>query len=233
MPSGGCTPGSPANAVLPWARGEVLARLGAASSNASHLLAFPGAAPWSAHLSRPLRHCAILVDRHVHKNGGSTVRDLFLENERHGHALYVGYEPQRWKDDYRALRLAAEAALRRGEPPSSHVLLVENHFGRPELSESLLPDLQELSDLLARAHAPAGEACPLVLMTRLRGAARPLEHTLRSSTLPAPSEHPPSTLRAPSQHPPRTLRAPSEHPPRGPNVPPRRCLPPGCLLIAC
>ena len=39
----------------------------------------------------PLRKCAIVVDRHVHKNGGSTVRDLFLEHERTGHALYQGY----------------------------------------------------------------------------------------------------------------------------------------------
>ena len=54
----------------------------------------------SAHLSTPppsslvvtpLPHCAVLVDRHVMKNGGTTVRQLFLENAYRDGWAYYGY----------------------------------------------------------------------------------------------------------------------------------------------
>ena len=35
--------------------------------------------------------CSIVVDRHVHKNGGSTVRNFFFENDRRGGWRYYGY----------------------------------------------------------------------------------------------------------------------------------------------
>ena len=43
------------------------------------------------YLRTPLPACSIVVDRHVHKNGGSTVRELFLRNELHDGWLYWGY----------------------------------------------------------------------------------------------------------------------------------------------
>ena len=52
---------------------------------------------------RPKR-CAILIDRHVHKNGGSTIRDLLLEQERLGHALYQGYTQLYWRSIYQKLK---------------------------------------------------------------------------------------------------------------------------------
>ena len=44
-----------------------------------------------SYLRSPLPACSIVVDRHTHKNGGSTLRDLFLRNELHDGWLYWGY----------------------------------------------------------------------------------------------------------------------------------------------
>ena len=85
----------------------------------------------------PLRKCAIVVDRHVHKNGGSTVRDLFLEHERLGLALYQGYTQMYWNRDYRLLRRAGEVALRQGKRAPEHVILMEAHFGWVELAQQV------------------------------------------------------------------------------------------------
>jgi hypothetical protein len=49
---------------------------------------FDPSAPW---LSRPPVAGAILVDRHLHKNGGSTMRQVLLANERAGVCQYWGY----------------------------------------------------------------------------------------------------------------------------------------------
>ena len=51
-------------------------------------MATPPIAPF---LRTPLPACSIVVDRHVHKNGGSTVRELFLRNELYDGWLYWGY----------------------------------------------------------------------------------------------------------------------------------------------
>ena len=48
-------------------------------------------APIAPFLRTPLPACSIVVDRHVHKNGGSTVRELFLRNELYDGWLYWGY----------------------------------------------------------------------------------------------------------------------------------------------
>lgn len=167
MPDVGCSAGDPANTVLPWSVGEALPEL-------PHTLA--NSTPLAPYLSRRMRSCAILVDRHVHKNGGSTVRDVFLEHERLGFGLYHGYQQKRWQHDFRALRVAARQALRGGLAPSAHVLLVESHFaggssGGSELIDEVLPSLRELSSL----YASRGVECPLVAMTRVR---EPLDYYL-------------------------------------------------------
>ena len=119
---------------------------------------------------RPLRKCAIVVDRHVHKNGGSTVRDLFLEHERLGMALYQGYTQMYWNRDFKFLKAAADAAKERGATPE-HVVLVEAHFGWVEMASQVMPSLRQLE----RQYRRAGADCPIVTMTRVR---EPLEYYL-------------------------------------------------------
>ena len=42
---------------------------------------------------------AIWLDRHLHKNGGSTIREVMLRNEEAGNCIYWGYGQTRegWK----------------------------------------------------------------------------------------------------------------------------------------
>ena len=44
-----------------------------------------------AYLRAPLPRCSIIVDRHMHKNGGSTLRQIFMRNELLDDWLYWGY----------------------------------------------------------------------------------------------------------------------------------------------
>ena len=165
----GCTYGDPANNILPWSNSEELPDL--ARLHEQLLMPNASQAAGRSYISRPLRKCAIVVDRHVHKNGGSSIRDLFLEHERTGHALYQGYTQMYWNRDYRLLRRAAEEALSKHGRAPEHVLLMEAHFGWVEMSSTLLPSLRELSQL----YADRGVDCPLVLMTRVR---EPLDYYL-------------------------------------------------------
>ena len=50
-----------------------------------------GAARTEPYIISPLPHCSILVDRHVHKNGGTTMRGIMLENDQHDGWAYWGY----------------------------------------------------------------------------------------------------------------------------------------------
>lgn len=105
----GCFPGAAINKLLPWSEGESLPRL-------------PHA--WNQTLPPYLKtlpkQCGMLIDRHVHKNGGSTVRDLFLENERHGYALYEGYSQMNWRHESRWLRKRLIEALEVGKVSGHH-----------------------------------------------------------------------------------------------------------------
>lgn len=165
----GCQPGDADNMALPWSTTEGLA---------------PLHTPWSGTLAPYLRarprKCAIVVDRHVHKNGGSTVRDLFLEHERQGMALYQGYTQMGWTRDLSQLRKRANELARRNRlrpAPSganeslTGLLLIEAHFGWVELSSNVMPGLLDL----ARLHAKHGIDCPLVMTTRVR---EPLDYYL-------------------------------------------------------
>ena len=44
-----------------------------------------------SYLVTPLPRCAFLFDRHVHKTGGSTMRQIFLANDQHDAWVYWGY----------------------------------------------------------------------------------------------------------------------------------------------
>ena len=98
------------------------------------------------------------------------MRDLFLEHERLGMALYQGYTQMYWNRDYRVLKGIAEEAKARGASPE-HVVLIEAHFGWVEMAQQVLPSLRQLE----RQYARAGADCPVVTMTRVR---EPLEYYL-------------------------------------------------------
>ena len=115
--SGYCTAGDSSN-VLPWASGEGLVLEPQAALTAATAAARSN---WSV---GGLKRCAIIVDRHTHKNGGSTVRDIFLENERLGYGLYQGYTQLGWNSDWRNVRRLADAAVGEGRTPSL-LLMIE------------------------------------------------------------------------------------------------------------
>jgi len=163
----GCEPGDPNNRLLPWVPHRETLPDASILGQTERLLENVTLPSFQ---SRPLRKCAIMVDRHVHKNGGSTVRDVFLEHERTGFALYQGYTQMYWHRDFKVMRRAAEDAVRTRRTPES-VLLVEAHFGWVELAQAVLPSLRELERMYKRA----GIDCPLVLMTRVR---EPLDYYL-------------------------------------------------------
>jgi len=147
----GCIPGRAEN-VLPWASDENLVP-GPAERNAS----------LPAYQRTPPQRCAIIVDRHVHKNGGSTMRDFFLELERLGYGLYTGYSQMRWAEDGAVLSKLAMAAAKRGAAPR-HLIMMEAHFGYVEFADSVMPQLQSVE----RIYQTAKISCPLVLVTRVR-----------------------------------------------------------------
>ena len=155
----GCDPRDPLTHYLPWSASSYLPRLGRDQPNLTFLQPIA---------RRTLRRCLIVADRHVHKNGGSTIRDVFLEHERQGLAIYHGYQHVAWSADSSALHAAAAVA----NPNTSHVLLVESHFGHTEFAGTVLPSLKSLSRTLA---AQTGSSCPLVLITRVR---EPLDYYL-------------------------------------------------------
>ncbi|KAL1499014.1 hypothetical protein AB1Y20_013531 [Prymnesium parvum] len=155
----GCVPGDPRHRALPWATHEGLPPLPRRWNDS-----LPA---WQA--TRPKR-CALLVDRHVHKNGGSSIRDMLLENERMGYGLYQGYTQMYWQKDFKQLRRLVDAALDRGETPEL-LYMMEAHFGWVEFARSVMPDLQRLAEHLKKKQVD----CPLVTMTRVR---EPLEYYL-------------------------------------------------------
>lgn len=149
---GYCVEGHP-DLVLPWATGEELVVKPQHAAN----FALPS---WQR---TQRRQCAIVVDRHVHKNGGSTMRDIFLENERLGYGLYHGYMQLYWRYDLPLLRSIAEQAVASGRAPS-HFLMIEAHFGYEEFSQRVMSDLLELRALYQEKKVD----CPIVLVTRVR-----------------------------------------------------------------
>lgn len=139
----GCYPGT-RGAVLPWATSEALVTepQNSARGTPNHTL--------DSFQRTAQKRCAMIVDRHVHKNGGSTVRDLFLENERLGYGLYQGYSQMYWVKDFKEIKRVAERAVARKEVPR-HLLMFEAHFGFVELNGRVLEDLKGLESLYTQA----------------------------------------------------------------------------------
>ena len=126
----------------------------------------PTIAPY---LRTALPTCSIVLDRHVHKNGGSTIRDLFLMNEMHDDWLYWGYGLAHTQ---RVVAGLIELLL--GPPNRSctdwsrrPVLRVaaELHYSRVMTAEAMMVAFGPWSPLQQLAsHC----GCRLVMVTRLR-----------------------------------------------------------------
>ena len=118
----------------------------------------------------PLPHCAILVDRHVHKNGGSSMRAILLENDVLDDWTYWGYGLDHMPQVASKLTAAigtnctswSDWAAR---PPLR--LAAELHYGNtlPGIGRSLFRHFGVQSPL---RQAALRCACKVVLVTRLR-----------------------------------------------------------------
>ena len=125
-----------------------------------------------AYLATPLPRCAIVLDRHTHKNGGSTMRSIFADNDRLDGWVYWGYSLNQQAPF--AQRLVAALQPPRGNGScfaserSSLRVIAEHHYGR----RPLIQTLSNLGPGSPLWHVAAGCGCRLVTVTRLR---RPLD----------------------------------------------------------
>ena len=108
--------------------------------------------------------CFILYDRHIEKNGGSTVRTLFKRLEEHGECSYWGYDISRggWRSAIQELRNISQGA---GGAPFPR-LCIEAHCGHATESFRHLQQLGELQRSLA-------SSCVVRRVTRIRN---PISH---------------------------------------------------------
>ena len=114
--------------------------------------------------------CSIVVDRHVHKNGGSTVRNFFFENDRRGGWRYYGYG----LDSAVAVAHFLKAAILHPNRTSNCSdwsrrpvlrLAAEQHYGGYLTTSALLRSFGPASPLRSAALSCA---CRVVLVTRIR-----------------------------------------------------------------
>ena len=108
----------------------------------------------------------IWVDRHLHKNGGSTIREVMLRNEEAGRCVYYGYGQTRegWRRLIKALlRTQGSGTNESSTPPS---ICIEAHASQAsaEFTSHRVPDLLALRAHFGRIGAPAR----VVLTTRVR-----------------------------------------------------------------
>lgn len=111
-------------------------------------------APWE-HAPQP--NCSIIIDRHNHKNGGTTMREVFLNNVAAGRCVEWGYMMP-WRTWYGLLDELDK------NPPSGSTLLracIELHFPVP----FFIDDVPRLAALRERLRA---RGCALTLVTRVR-----------------------------------------------------------------
>ena len=105
----------------------------------------------------PPNRCAVLVDRHVHKTGGTTLRNIFLNNECRDPWMYVGYGLER--PDWRPLLQELASINNNSVVPSR--LLVEVHYPAHLFHERRIQALAQQRERLRGS-------CTIVLMTRVR-----------------------------------------------------------------
>ncbi|KAL1503110.1 hypothetical protein AB1Y20_011173 [Prymnesium parvum] len=125
----------------------------------------------SALLSAAALGCVVWVDRHVHKNGGTSVRDIMLRTSRDGRFWKLGaWDELPYKSTWRHV-FATLAALE--EPCDASVqqtrVGVEVHERVREFDGVWLPNLRRVRQAV---HRPC---CRVLLSTRIR---EPLSHYL-------------------------------------------------------
>ena len=108
---------------------------------------------------------ALWVDRHLHKNGGSTIREVMLRNEEAGKCVYYGYTQTRegWDRLMSYLRTVNGTNIEAAALPK---VCVEAHASQAsaEFTSRRIPDLLELRSLYARLRVPL----KVVLTVRVR-----------------------------------------------------------------
>ena len=126
----------------------------------------------AGYLRAPLPQCSIIVDRHMHKNGGSTLRQIFMRNELLDDWLYWGYGLAHTTRVVEGLLEVMLGASNRScddwtDRPALR-LAAELHYSYQTTQQSLASfgPRSPLQHLASRC------GCKLVLFTRLR---RPLE----------------------------------------------------------
>jgi hypothetical protein len=102
--------------------------------------------------------CFLLLDRHVHKNGGSTMRGIFQNLELHNECAYVGYSLSA------ATLTASQQALRELTADSAPIrLCAEAHMG-----QYVMKYMHELSKLKKELAARPDVQCSILRTTRVR-----------------------------------------------------------------
>ena len=131
------------------------------------------------------RECFVLFDRHVHKNGGSTMSVLMQRLEEQGECLYWGYHLSSLQRGLAALR-----GLSRNSPRLPR-LCIDGHVGGDLAGTTTLESLKAWQ----RKMAEHGLACHLFTTLRVR---EPLSHYvsfyLWSRAATRASRHRPSGL---------------------------------------
>ena len=115
-----------------------------------------------AAMTSPAASGTLWVDRHLHKNGGSTLREVMLRSEEAGHCLYYGYTQTREGWD----RLVREMRTLNGSSSALPRLCVEAHASQAsaEFASHRIPDLVGLRSHFAKLAVPVR----VVLTTRVR-----------------------------------------------------------------
>jgi len=126
----------------------------------------PGEGWLPPYLVTPPPRCAFLLDRHTHKNGGSTMRQVYRANDMLDQWVYWGYGGSQHRGvALRASQLLAAATANGTCSLDRPVrLLGEYHYSRPTF-EQVLSSFGPRSVLQALAPSCG---CRVVLVTRLR-----------------------------------------------------------------
>jgi hypothetical protein len=124
--------------------------------------------PQSEYIQTSLPDCAVLVDRHIHKNGGTTVRNILFDNDLRDGWVYWGYGLDHMRNVAASIvsTLTRPACIERRKRAPLRIA-AELHYGGTlaGLEASLLAHFGPSS---AVRRAAASCACKVVLVTRLR-----------------------------------------------------------------
>ena len=162
--------GAPESVVRARASIAGVAAPAAAAATASGAAAGErGARGFTAPAGGPNGKCFVLIDRHNHKTGGTTMREIMLQNARFGDCHYWGYgqdEPH-WSRWLAAARRTLPAI---GTTPGATPvkLCLEAHFPVFGFMDTRVKRIAELREA---ARAPPGSGapgCTVLLTTRVR-----------------------------------------------------------------